>query len=724
MNYTFKNAFSGELVRALETTGLGRVISVRETNGHDILTVDIGPLEIPQYPVVLVNRIERVEIVSDDDDLPIAYCREDFPVVPHLNILSDNRKTLCLFDLSYEDVKYMFNANVFLQRIVFWFQQTARGKLHQPNQPLEPFFPGARDGLILRIDNDYPFVRLKQINTPYGFLYKEIPLHDRVNGQVYSIIGIKIKKVFSENIINKMPKTLSDLDDAFGESILAKLEAYIHQFWRIRQTRLYADVFQQKETELRSSPVILVLHISLSRTKNGEPEQYQLKAFKIAKSFQVLFQAFGYKQVKNELVKDPKQDQHEGIPVIPYEVLWSYDRLTAYLFNERSQRQKNDSFVQIGLGALGSQVANNCIRSGYGKWTYIDLDVLYPHNLARHCLSQDYIGQNKAQAMQVYANSLTGTHDPSVINAIPRGVFDNQALGDITSAIESSKLIVDCSASIAVGRYLSHELAGNTRSVSFFMNPSGTALVMLLEDANRSIRLDTLEMQYYRMLNRTPELYGHLKSEYLALYSSTCRGTSLVYPQDNTAIFSGLCSKAIKEMETNDDAAISIWSLNGLSLLRHEEEGECFDEVCCQDWSVKVSTSLTEKLYSQRQVKMPNETGGVLIGTFDFAHHICYIVDSIDSPPDSQEYPSSYIRGSNGLQSSITEIEDITIGNLCYVGEWHSHPTMSTEPSHDDGILLRAISDYAYIRGNPGVMVIVGDQNYSIFIKMSGGTCK
>ena len=721
MSNALKNAFSVELVGALEATGLGVLISKEETDWHDILTVDIGPLEIPQYPVVQVNRTERVEIVSADNDLPIVYCREDFPVVPHLNVLSDNRKSLCLFDLSYEDVKYMFNANVFLQRIVFWFQQTARGKLHQPNQPLEPFFPEARECLVLRLDNRKPFVRLKQINMSRRTLYQEIPLDDRANGQVYTIIDVQIEKVFSENIINKMPKTLGELDDAFGEAILEKLDGGIHGIWGIRQTSDYKDVFQQKETELRKSPVILTIHISLARTKGGAPERRQIKAFKIAKSFQSLFQSFGYKQIKKELIKNPRLDRHEEIPVVPYEVLWSYDRLTAHLFGECSQSQQNDNFVQIGLGALGSQVANNCIRSGYGKWTYIDLDILYPHNLARHCLTQEHIGQNKAQAMQDYANALSGVHNPSVINAIPYGVFNEQALDDITSAIRYSKLIVDCSASVAVGRYLSHELAGNTRSVSFFMNPSGTALVMLLEDAKRSICLDTLEMQYYRMLNRTPELCEHLKSEQRTLYSSTCRGTSLVYPQDNAAIFAGLCSKAIKGTETSDGASISVWTRDGLSLLHHEEPGECFNEACCQDWSVKVSSWLTQRLYSQRRAKLPNETGGVLIGTFDFAHHICYIVDAIDSPSDSQEYPGAYIRGSNGLLEAVTKIEDLTIGNLCYVGEWHSHPTADTEPSRDDRTLLQAISDYAYLRGNPGIMVIVGDQNYSVFMKMSNG---
>ena len=318
--------------------------------------------------------------------------------------------------------------------------------------------------------------------------------------------------------------------------------------------------------------------------------------------------------------------------------------------------------------------------------------------------------------MESYANSLSGGHDPSVVKAIPYGVFDKDAAEEISAAITASALVVDCSASIAVGRYISHKLAGNTRAVSFFMNPSGTSLIMLLESSSRSTRLDTLEMQYYRMLIRESALSEHLKSDQRVLYASTCRGTSLVYPQDNAAIFSGFCSKAIKETQISEEASVSIWVVNGLALERYEELGEIFEEVACGSWHMKISPTVLEKLYSQRENKLPNETGGILIGTYDFAHNICYIVDSIDSPSDSEEYSNAYIRGHNGLKDEVMRIENISIGNLTYVGEWHSHPSNDTHPSGDDLILLKSISEFTYSQGNPGCMMILGERNYSIHL--------
>lgn len=717
MDYPCKTVFATNILKNLSATGLGRLVSVQDEDGAEVITIDIGPMEIPQYPVHPVKTIERVNVISIDDDLPVVYCRDDFPIVPHLNVLPDGRKTLCLFDVPFNDIRYTFSASMFLQRIVYWFEQTARAQLHQPDQPLEPYFPCTCDGLILS-DFGYPLVRLKKIKTLNGILSKQVALEKISEGKVYILLKAGIKKSYTKNIINRMPQTLGELDAAFEENILKELEDCFSEIWAIKQTPLYKTIFQEKETELRNSGVLLAIQIGLSRSENEEPERYYTKVFQVSDTFQSLYQAFGYqKNKKNKLEKVKPTEVYKNISITPFETFYQFSSQFATFLNEGTITEHNNNIVQIGLGALGSQIANNCIRSGYGKWTYIDPDVLYPHNLARHCLNQDSIGQNKAQAMQQYANLLFDGKNNIIKTVIPSDIFSKSEQEKIMASISEAALVVDCSASVAAERYLSHELAGKTRSVSFFMNPTGTALIMLLESADRSITLDVLEMQYYCLLVRENKLRNHLKSDRKVLYSSTCRGTSFVYPQDNAAIFSGLCSSAIKQISFSPNAAISIWVYDDLSVTRYKEIGETFQEIESSGWKIKISPSLITQIYAHRRRKLPNETGGVLIGSYDYAHKICYIVNEIPSPSDSEEYPNSYVRGHNGLLNQIEQIEEITIGNLTYIGEWHSHPTDSTQPSRDDMVLLQSISDYTLTQGNPGCMLIVGDSNYSVYLQ-------
>lgn len=44
------------------------------------------------------------------EKLPEVFCRKDFPIVPHLNVLEDGQKTLCLSNyiiLSTDTVSYL-----------------------------------------------------------------------------------------------------------------------------------------------------------------------------------------------------------------------------------------------------------------------------------------------------------------------------------------------------------------------------------------------------------------------------------------------------------------------------------------------------------------------------------------------------------------------------------------------------------------------------------------
>lgn len=718
MEYKCKSTFAESVVKTLEATGWGKLISIQEIDGHDCLTVDMGPMEVPQYPINPVMATEQVRIHVSDKEIPAVYCRSDFPVVPHLNVLANGQKTLCLFDVSYEEIKYSFNASMFLHQIIWWFEQTARGRLHQKDQPLEPYFPWVEDSLILHLGNTFPLVRLNKIDSPNGSLFQELPLKNQSEGKVYTLLKLGIKKTYTKNVINKMPATLGELDDAFEDRIIEALECCIPDIWAIKQTSLFKQCFQEKESALRNSEVLLAVQVGIARSDAEQPEQFCTRAFRVADSFQSLYQAFGYqKNQKRKLVKSNKTDAYKDIPIYPYNVFYSFNRAFALRLNEKDTHAPDNSFVQIGLGTLGSQIANNCVRSGYGKWVYIDPDTLYPHNLARHCLGQPNIGQNKAEAMKRHANSLFSNGEEAVTKAIASNVFATYAQEEITSAIKEASLVVDCSASVAVGRHLSHELAGGTRSVSFFMNPAGTALIMLLENADRTISLDTLEMQYYRLLTQRPELHNHLAADHKVLYSSTCRSKSSVYSQDNASIFAGISSKVIKQISNRCDAAIMVWNWEDFSLTHYEETAEKFQEISCDGWKIKILPSLMERLRVRRKEKLPNETGGVLVGSYDFAHNICYIVDTIDSPSDSQEYPSAYIRGSNRLYEKVCEIEDITIGNLTYIGEWHSHPNDLTLPSDDDRKLLHYIADYAFSQSSPGCMMIVGESHYSIYLQ-------
>ena len=119
---------------------------------------------------------------------------------------------------------------------------------------------------------------------------------------------------------------------------------------------------------------------------------------------------------------------------------------------------------------------------------------------------------------------------------------------------------------------------------------------------------------------------------------------------------------------------------------------------------------MIDKIGKIRADKLPNETGGVLVGAHDTQRKIVYAVDCIPSPPDSEEWPTVYIRGCQGLKAQVEKIKQITANQLMYIGEWHSHPPgCSVSPSQEDRQVFDWLSNCMRTNGLPPLMLIAGD---------------
>ena len=141
----------------------------------------------------------------------------------------------------------------------------------------------------------------------------------------------------------------------------------------------------------------------------------------------------------------------------------------------------------------------------------------------------------------------------------------------------------------------------------------------------------------------------------------------------------------------------------------------------CQkgEWTLWTDRCFLDKVYAARIKKLPNETGGVLIGAYDMQRKIIYVVDYFLAPPDSEEWPTGFIRGYQGLNSRREEVKQITEGQLEYIGEWHSHPSgCNLNPSQDDRQVFDWLSKHMKTDGLPPLMLIVGDPGkYAFYLK-------
>lgn len=720
---TFKGQ---ELCRLLsnEQIDFATLVECRRDGEDDVVVFEVE-VELGQLKVHPIHSVERLAVKFNptDESFPETLAlRRDFPVVPHLNLrFTEFPRSLCLYEQPYEELKHQWTAPKYVDRVRTWLALTAKGKLHDDDQPLEPLLWGNVGQLVLPSDiltrDDQSARKLRVSATSVEPLDMFLVAEDDDGTTDF---GLPFVPVFlscpaqTHGVIRFRPRNLEKLSELTNSAEFDLLSALRHH---IETGKESLSGNEEATNNFLNSSLIILLAMPKTRVAGGKTESTDLWAFLTGASVRSIGVDIGlWMEIAGSLGKEPSPPEDKTGSHIELDLLnprFSLSASSAAKLNGWKADETNLNIAAIGAGALGSQILVNAKRMGLTIDTIVDDDRLLPHNLARHALPGSAVGYRKAESMCVLLNDLLESDDSST--AIAANVLkpgDHREI--VEKALSKADIIVDMSASVAVARALASDVRSNARRISVFVNPTGTDLVVLAEDTERKCPLDMLEMQFYRALVNRDDLVGHFApNDGRQRYGQSCRDVTSRIPQDSMAVHGGIGARALRKIVSDPAARAAVWRVQDDSAVsRIELTPSPVVERQISDWTIKLDSTVVERLQRLRESKLPNETGGVLIGSFDMHRRIAYIVDTIPSPPDSDEWPTLYIRGSMGLRRKVESIVEQTDGALHYVGEWHSHPDKcSTMPSTDDMKVFAWLTERMQQDGFPGLMMIVGDQD-------------
>jgi len=725
------------LPRALELAGLLGSGVLRYTHlvecrrGPDMATAgecvifDVT-VERPQLLAHPIARVERVAVLFDptpDGPPEVLALRPDFPPVPHINLRTcEFPRSLCLDDRPWSEVSRRWTAAAFVQRIRWWLTETARGTLHQSDQPLEPLVLDTTVPLILPPDllsnplQKEEFLAVQTLASSSGTpaLLARRVVNRADAGVEYTAIALRCQPQ-PHGVIRHHPDTLDALHaltSAAGLDLKKEIKARLNE-WFYRQ-------------RFRESRLIVLLSLPKQRQPGGPVEETDLVAVacfdRVADVAVKLGEWKPRPQAKNKrqqrhrdkksASKQPKAG--DSINVFLLRPVFGLSPAMAAELNGDAPRPPQRR-VAVGAGALGSQVLLNLARAGHTGWDVIDDDRLFPHNLQRHGLDGGAVGLPKADALARAVNSLFD--GPPVASGLVDNLLHPADPARIGKVLAEADTLLDLSASVAVARHLAWRDGLKGRRASLFLNPAGTDLVLLIEGANRGVPLDCLEMQYYRALLQEPGLADHLRPRDGRMrYSASCRDVSARMPTHLVALHAAIGAGTLATALVRADPSITVWRADAATLAVTafvvQAAPVCRERI--GRWTLTIDMDLVARLNRLRAEKLPKETGGVLLGAYDMDRQHVYVVDTIPSPPGSQEWPTLYIRGCEGLSDRVDEARARTGGQLEYVGEWHSHPDRcSVLPSGDDEQVFAWVAERLAIDGLPALMAIVGENGVS-----------
>ncbi len=705
---------------------IATIVEIRRSSDEELVLLNVQTGR-PQHSAYNIKAIEPIAVCfGTTDEMPcVLLLRESFPDTPHQLVTKEGMPPImCVDDREWDEARLTWTPGDLLQRISSWFQRASSGKMHDARQPLDPnMFRDLRYLTISRealecaselelvgvLDEKGHHVRVNKASQ----LNNQNP--NRICLVVYKIPPIKMQRM------DNVPVNLSSL-----AAMLSKCE-----FNLLDDLKFFVSTWigSDKPQKWRFNSQFAVIVEMPVQAPDGAPQDgVDLRAFITGKTFGEIAVTLGLASKDNTglsgvgyvpLVSTKKVDIDALHPfnVISAEVHIDFDRAMATQLASRANEDERD-VVLVGAGAIGSHVAECLVREGRFRWTIIDDDHLLPHNLARHIGRDSDVTKEKAQ---IVASAISNT----VIDAktISNSIFakvnnDGPERDNVNMALTKADIVIDATASVAAERYLSDHVSA-ARRVSIFLNPTGDAAVLLSEPADRSITLRDLEAQYYIALMREEELAAHLTApEGIFQYIGACRAITNQIPQSRVLTLSGLVSIELGDAVDQSTGLIKIWSLDKSGSVKvHEAKPAPIEIFQVEEWNITIDHGLIKHILAMRKRHLPKETGGVLTGIIDNYSQEIHIVDAAPQPVDSDGSGSGFIRGKVGVSDYLESVKNRTIGQVSYIGEWHSHPpSASTQPSRIDLDQISWLASLSDVDSHPILMLIAGDQEIRIIL--------
>jgi len=694
--------------------------------GYEALHVEMD-VERPQDLAHPVRATEPIAILFPLDGAQprVLALREDFPDTPHQNWTPEDAPcSLCIDDRPWAETRLTSTPADLIRRAQLWLAKAARGELHDPAQPPDPLFFHSQLALIVPpaalAESPEPaeLIAFVRQDNPNIIITRDLPESGAADTRPGRFVVLTFQAApQAMTRLRRAPRTLDALArecERCGIDLLAQLRARVTSWAGL------------ENDSLRRLSARLAIVIAFPIGAGSERSAQDLRAFvthqtigevgSILGAISKNDSGIGAKEAYVAVLMPGRSARGEAVVLEPADVHLAFGRglAAAVAGNPAPDRRRA---MLVGAGAIGSQIALSIAREGGLAWGVVDKDHLLPHNLARHGLLAADVGAPKALALARQLNMLLD--EPVFASCCDVVDPSDDLTAELEAQFAQADIIIDASASVSASRHVADLPGVGARRFSTFFNPSGRAVVLLTESADRSITLRDLEAQYHGLLLSEPSLSDHLQIHQPGLrYSGSCRALTNRIPATRAAMLSAIAARGITASLQDEAAHIRIWTVTDegeVSLVARAGSRTVTSDL--GEWNITYNVALLATLARYREQHLPDETGGILLGIIDVSRRSIHIAHALPQPEDSQGSTAGFERGVVGVGDAVTRAVEASMHQLRYVGEWHSHPRGSLPwPSGIDLGQLAWLQSELESEGLPALMAIAADNGRFAFM--------
>lgn len=402
-------------------------------------------------------------------------------------------------------------------------------------------------------------------------------------------------------------------------------------------------------------------------------------------------------------------------------IVASYDQVQAIdgeKFTEETYHQRNSKRADytllrnrtahiLGVGALGSEIADCLAKAGVGALWLVDNQSLKAQNSIRHLAGLDWTGHQKTTAVQEileFKNPFVKTH------AVTFNLF---RLDGSDPSIDTNDICISSVADDNLESYINEQLVIHNKSVFYARALRGgkaARIFRVIPGKDACFFCLDLYRQEGRNFIRIPDdpTYPTLRNE--------CNNPIRPASAADLKFVAALASKIVIEhlqfdiKETNhwiwsseslEESGLDADTLNKQFIPPHEKCIYCYHS---EKLTVIIAQTALETMQELIKRNPKIETGGVLVGKI--TNRTIEVVSVLGPGPKAIQKATEFKKDVDFCQKYLDEQYQKSGHQLVYVGEWHSHPSLNNSPSATD---IRSLSEIAfqkdYLTENP-LMII------------------
>jgi integrative and conjugative element protein (TIGR02256 family) len=377
----------------------------------------------------------------------------------------------------------------------------------------------------------------------------------------------------------------------------------------------------------------------------------------------------------------------------------------------------------LGVGALGSEIADSLGKAGIGGLLLVDNQTLKAHNSVRHLAGMEYIGESKVRAVA----SILSNHNPYIhISGSPFNLYwlhptRNLSLDSISiSSVADDNLEGYISEQMVISNrvcFYARALRGGKVARIFRVIPGKDACFQCL-NLYRNSGKEFIDIP-------DDEAYPTLKNE--------CNNPIRPASAADLKLIAALASSIFIEYLQGNQSEINhwIWSTEKIEGTAIQESfhvirqqipvhPKCF--YCNHERKLSVSigkgeVALMQKLLSEDPTI---ETGGVLAGRKDDNGNI--VITHASGPgPKAVKSRTKFEKDIEYCQQFLDKLYLDSNQQIVYIGEWHSHPSEDNRPSGQDIESLSGIANQKeYLTVEPVSIILSNSGGLSCTVHPAG----